>query len=611
MTQPIMLDKPERADKMIHFMYEDIGHRLGASPKGLCPIDLLASFVQVCYTQSCGKCVPCRIGMGRVLDILEKILDGNGTNRDIALLRRAAQTMEDTSDCSIGSETGRMVVKALDDYAAEFTSHITAHHCAELMDQAVPCVANCPAHVDAAGYISLVAAGRYDDAVQLIRRDNPFPTACAFVCEHPCEHYCRRGMVDDAINIRGIKRYAVDHGGALPPPTQLDPTGKKVAVVGGGPGGLTVAYYLQLMGHDVTVYEQFDKLGGMMLYGIPAYRLPRKRLDDDVNHVLSTGIHVQYNTTIGKDISLTELRQQYDAVFLSIGAHTDKKLRIPGEDAIGVIPAVSMLRAMEKGTKPDFKDKRVIVVGGGNVAMDAARTSMRLGAKEVIIAYRRRKKDMTALVEEIDAAMAEGCELMELYAPDHVEVDDAGKVTGLGVRLQIVGPIDKSGRPKPVDAPEPVTVLPCDIIVVAIGQNIVSKPFEDEGVPTKWGEMQADRGGAIETLPGVFAGGDCVTGPATIILAIAAGKVAASQIDSYLGYDHHLDFGITLPTVAVRNRPKCGRCNDRTRPACIRKHDFEMVEYCFNEAEVTQEASRCLCCHLNGMGSMKRGDGKW
>ena len=611
MANPIMLDKPERSGKQIRFLYEDIGHRLSASPKGLCPLDLLASFVHVCYSQSCGKCVPCRIGMGRVLDILDKILDNKGTKQDVSLLKRVATTMYDTSDCAIGIQTGRMVLKSLDDYEAEYTAHVTEHHCCEPMNQAVPCVANCPAHVDAAGYISLVAAGRYDEAVQLIRRDNPFPTACAFVCEHPCESYCRRGLMDDAINIRGIKRYAVDHGGALPPPVRLPETGKKVAVVGGGPAGLSAAYYLQLMGHDVTVLEQFDQLGGMMLYGIPAYRLPRQRLMDDVNHILSTGIHVQYDVTVGKDTTLQALRNQYDAVYLSIGAHTDKKLRIPGEDAVGVIPAVSMLRAMEKGTKPDFKGKRVIVVGGGNVAMDAARTSMRLGAQEVIIAYRRRKKDMTALVDEIDGAMAEGCELMELYAPDHVEVDADNHVTGLGVRAQIAGTIDKSGRPRPVDAPEPVTVLPCDIIVVAIGQNIVSKPFEDEGVPTKWGEMQADRGGVIEGLPGVFAGGDCVTGPATVIAAIAAGKVAASQIDSYLGYDHHLDFGITLPDVALRNRPLCGRCNDRTRPACIRKHDFDMVEYCFTDAEVTQEANRCLCCHLNGMGKMKGGNGQW
>lgn len=610
MNQPIMLDKPERSGTQIRFLYEDIGHRLRVSPKGLCPLDLLASFVGVCYTQSCGKCVPCRIGMGCVSDLLQRILDGQGSLADLEQLRKAATSMYATSDCAIGIETGRMVMQALTDYRDEFLAHIQEHHCVEPLDQAVPCVANCPAHVDAAGYISLVAAGQYDEAVHLIRRDNPFPTACAFVCEHPCESYCRRGMRDDAINIRGIKRYAVDHGGKLPPPARLARTHQKIAVVGGGPAGLTAAYYLQLMGHDVTVLEQFDKLGGMMIYGIPAYRLPRERLFDDVRHILSTGVQVQYNVTVGKDVSLAELRHEYDAVFLSIGAHTDKKLRIPGEDADGVIPAVAMLRAMEKGTKPDFAGKRVIVVGGGNVAMDAARTSVRLGA-DVTIAYRRRKKDMTALMDEIDGAIAEGCELMELYAPDHVETDETGKVTGLGVRLQIAGPIDRSGRPRPVDAPEPVTVLPCDIIVVAIGQNIVSKPFEDEGVPTKWGEMQADRGGRIPALDGVFAGGDCVTGPATVIKAIAAGKVAAAQIDSYLGYDHHLDFGITLPDVDLRNRPPCGRCNDRTRPASQRKHDFEMVEYCFSKAEVTQEANRCLCCHLNGMGSMKRGNGQW
>lgn len=249
-----------------------------------------------------------------------------------------------------------------------FEEHIHHNRCLCHIKQPVPCVAMCPAGVDIPGYIALIKEGRNADAVRLIRKDNPFPTACALVCEHPCEARCRRNMVDDAINIRGLKRAAVDHAGEVPAPECAPSTGKRIAVIGGGPSGLSAAYYLQLMGHQVTVYEKRSKLGGMLLYGIPSYRLPRERLQEDVDVILSTGVVAKTNTTIGGEngeITMQDLREQYDAVYISIGAHTDKKMGIEGEDSQGVISAVEMLREVGRNRMPDFKGKRVVVIGGG------------------------------------------------------------------------------------------------------------------------------------------------------------------------------------------------------------------------------------------------------
>ena len=248
--------------------------------------------------------------------------------------------------------------------------------CSCAISQPVPCVALCPAHVDIPGYIALVREGRYADAIQLIRKDNPFPSTCGFICEHPCEARCRRNMVDTSVNIRGLKRAAADLAGKVAPPPCGPSTGKKIAVVGGGPSGLSSAYYLQLMGHQVTVYEMLPKLGGMLRYGIPNYRLPKDRLEEDTDAILETGIQVHYNVKIGEDIKLDELRKVYDAVLITVGASTDKKLGLPNEDAEGITSAVGFLRNVSLGDCPDLTGQEVAVIGGGNVSMDAVRTAI-------------------------------------------------------------------------------------------------------------------------------------------------------------------------------------------------------------------------------------------
>ena len=462
--------------------------------------------------------------------------------------------------------------------------------------------------MDIPGYVALVSEGRYADAVKLIRKDNPFPTACAYICEHPCEARCRRGMIDDPINIRGLKKFAVNNAGTVPNPPCAPDTGKRVAIVGGGPGGLSAAYYLRLMGHSVTVYEQQKKLGGMLRYGIPSYRFPREKLDEEIASILSTGIEVKLETTIGKDISYNDLRKQYDALYLAIGAQTDKKTGIPGEDSQGVISAVEMLRGIGDDIMPDFTGKKVVVIGGGNVAMDVTRSAIRLGAEKVSCVYRRRQADMTALAEEVEGALAEGAELLTLQAPVRIEADENGHATALWVQPQIIGSVGRDGRPRPNKADCPEVRIPADLILVAIGQGVETHYFEEGGVPVRRGSFLAEEDSSLDTQEGVFAGGDCVTGPATAIRAIAAGKVAAANIDEYLGYNHVITTDVQiLPPPRLNNLPPHGRVTIGEREASERKKDFACIECEMSLEEATTEATRCLRCDHFGYGSFKGG----
>lgn len=438
-----------RAQTTVEELYKDLERRIIASPPGLCPVDMALSFLKVCHAQSCGKCVPCRIGLGQLQNLLEKVLDGTAEMEIIDLIEQTAQDIYYSADCAIGYEAAEMVLRGVRGFREDFVEHITKGRCTCELNQPVPCVALCPAGVDIPGYIALVGEGRYADAVALIRKDNPMPSVCGLICEHPCEARCRRNMLDDAVNIRGLKRYAVEHAGEVPVPKNAPPTGKRVAVAGGGPGGLSAAYYLALMGHDVTIYERRNQLGGMLRYGIPEYRLPKETLDKEINGLLATGIHVKTGISVGKELTVEALRKEYDAVYIAIGAHTDKKIGIEGEEAEGVISAVEMLRDSGEGSPMDFTGQRVIVVGGGNVAMDVARSAVRLGAEKVQIVYRRRQEDMTALQEEVHGAVAEGCEILELMAPLRIRCNEQGKADGLWVKPQLIGQV-RGGRPAPM-----------------------------------------------------------------------------------------------------------------------------------------------------------------
>ena len=554
----LVIPTNSEAQNVVEGLYKDLERRIIASPPGLCPVDLTAAFLKMCHAQTCGKCVPCRIGLAQLSNLLEDILNGKGTMKHLTMLEETARVIESTADCAIGYTAAQMVLKGLDGFKEDFMEHILHNRCRSNLDQPVPCVALCPAGVDIPGYIALTGEGRYADAVRLIRKDNPFPTVCGYVCEHPCEAHCRRSMVDDAVNICGIKRFACDHADNTTPPDSAPSTGKRIGIIGGGPGGLSAAYFLSLMGHQVVVYDQRPKLGGMLRYGIPDYRLPQDKLDADIDFILSTGIEVHTDVSIGRDISFAEIENQYDAVYISIGAHNDKKIGIPGEDAVGVHSAVQLLRDIGEGRVPDFKGKRVCVIGGGNVSMDATRTAIRLGASAVTCVYRRRVTDMTALAEEIEEAQSEGCQILSLQAPDHIETDETGRVTALWTRPQVIGAYGKDGRPRPYDADQPLLRTPCDVVIVAIGQSIDAKPFE-QIAPVVRGKIQAESDAFVPNTPHVFAGGDAVTGPATVIRAVAAGKVAAANIDAHLGFRHVIKSDVEIPAPHLTNMPACGR----------------------------------------------------
>ncbi|MBQ7920526.1 MAG: FAD-dependent oxidoreductase [Lachnospiraceae bacterium] len=597
---------PNKAQVVVEQLYRDLERRIEASPSGLCPIDMSKAFLELCHAQTCGKCVPCRVGLKQMRKMISDVLNGKATLETLDEMRATALSIMESADCAIGYEAANMIYKGLIGFHDEYVAHIELGRCNCNYQQPVPCVSLCPAGVDIPGYIALVREGRYQDAIRLIRKDNPFPTTCGFICEHPCEARCRRNMVDDAVNIRGLKRMAADLAGKVEPPKCQPSTGKKVAIVGGGPGGLSTAYYLQLMGHQVVVYEMLPELGGMLRYGIPNYRLPKDRLDDDINNILETGVQVKHGLRIGIDITINELREQYDAVLITIGASTDKKLGIEGEDAEGVISAVQFLRDVGKNNAIDLKDQDVCVIGGGNVSMDAVRTAVRLGAKKVSIVYRRRVADMTALKDEIEGAIAEGVEVQTLKAPVSIEVDENKKVKGLWVQPQMISSI-KNGRASVKATGEENFMLPCQTIIVAIGQDIEYQHFADAGVPVNRGVIQTGRHGGFDLLPGVFAGGDCATGPATVIKAIGAAKVIAANIDEYLGYHHVISSEVEVPQPNLEDRNPCGRVNMVEREACERICDFDGVELPMTEAECKQEASRCLRCDHFGYGILKGG----
>ena len=597
-----------RDDAAIGQLAESYLRRVASFPPGTCPIAVNVGLLEAGAAQTCGKCVPCRDGLPQLANMLKRILACEADEAVLADARALAGTIRDTADCAIGYEAAACVLHGFDAFADEYASHIASGECNAGIGQTLPCETLCPAHVDIPAYIACVGAGDYDGAIRTIRKDNPFPTACAFVCEHPCEERCRRQIIDAPVNIRGIKKFAVDQLAAdkVGVPERAAATGRSIAVIGGGPSGLTCAYFAALMGHDVEVFEMRDELGGMMRYGIPAYRLPRERLDEDIRAILGVGgIDVRFGQKVDA-ASMADIARTHDAVYVSIGAQAGKSLRLDGVDAEGVMSAVQLLGAIGQGEVPDFSGKRVAVVGGGNVAMDCARTAMRAGADEVSVVYRRRQEDMTALDAEIESAIAEGIEMITLQAPASIEVDASGHCAALVVQPQMIGP-ERNGRPAPMNADKPEERIPADIILIAVGQDIESAPFKEFGMAADRGRFAADDGLRADGLGNVFVGGDCQTGPATVIRAIAAGKVAARNIDEFLGYHHKLPCDVRVPEPQENLRTPTGRVNIAERRARERKNDWDAVETEMSPEEALQECSRCLRCDHFGCGSMDEG----
>lgn len=604
------LAKKGNMNQRIDVVLRKFRSRLNSYPPGMCPLVLYRSLLQISMNQSCGKCVPCRDGLVQADRMLEKILNGDGTPQTLEELSALCRMISQTADCAVGVTAANMVLDSLREFEDEYQSHILSRRCVENVSQTVPCMTLCPAHVNVPGYISLIRQEDYAGAINMIRDRNPFPTACAMICEHPCEQKCRRSIIDAPINIRGLKKYAVDMMKAdeVRTPAPNVSTGKKIAVVGSGPSGLTAAYFLALMGHKVVVFEEHEKPGGMLRYGIPEYRLPVTRLDQDIRAILSAGdIELRCNTKIGRDLSFYDLKKDYDAIFLGLGAQIGNRIPMENADAENVIPAADFLQDVANGHPLDLKGKKVVLLGGGNVAMDAARTAVRLGA-ETIHVFTRKRDDMTALASEMESAMQEGVRFRTLLAFLNIETDkETGRVCAVWLQPQIVGEYDQAGMMTTEHSTRYPYRFKCDLLILGVGQRSDVAAFEAAGVPVSRGRIDADESCMIEGCEGVFSGGDCVTGPSTAINAIAAGQVAAFNIDEYLGYHHKVRCEASAPPAMPNPCVPTGRAEIEEVDPFERRVNFDEVEVPMTPEEAMREAGRCLRCDHYGCGPMVGG----
>ena len=568
-----------------------------------CMVDMARFFLSFTQAESCGKCVPCRVGTRQMLNILERITQGKGKSGDIERLEKLAQLVKSGSLCGLGQTAPNPVLTTIRYFRDEYEEHIKKHYCrAGVCPELVksPCQNACPAGIDVPRYIRLIGEGKYGEAVAVIREKVPFPAVLGYVCVHYCETKCRRGQLEEAIAIKELKRFAADRDDGFwkQEAKILPPTEKRVAIVGSGPAGLTAGYYLAKLGHKVTVFEALPVAGGMMRVGIPRYRLPAEVLDNEIEEIEKFGVEIKLNSKVE---SLDELFEQgYDAIFVGMGAHRGIEMGIDGEATAGIVDGIDFLREVNLGKKVDVGDK-VVVIGGGNVAIDASRTALRLGAKEATILYRRTRTEMPASDEEIDEALEEGVKIVYLAAPIRAMSMD-GRLKVESIQMQL-GKVDASGRrrPIPIEGSEFAGVY--DTMIKAIGQESV--------LPDKFG-LVAGRGGRIEIDPdilatsreGVYAGGDVVTGPASVIEAIAAGRRAAISIDKYLGGEGNIDEVLAPPEEEVspfdigevegeKYRPPM-----KMLPLAERLPCFAQVVLGFDEEKAIEETKRCLRCDL-------------
>jgi len=569
-----------------------------------CMVDIARFFMEFCQEESCGKCTPCREGTKRMLELLTKITEGRGEIADLTTLGELAEMVKDSALCGLGQTAPNPVLSTLRYFRHEYEDHILEHRCeAGVCPDLVKakCINACPLGQEVPGYISLVSEERFEEAIRLIRQTNPMPGVLGRVCNHPCMDVCVREQTDEAINIPKIKRFAADvarEKGITVPREKAREKEETIAIIGGGPSGLGAAYYLRLMGYKPTIFEELPKLGGMLRYGIPAYRLPRDVLDEEIGSIINTGVAVRTGVRVGREISMEELRRHFDAVFIGIGAHKSQIMGIPGEDLDRVHGGAEFLRQVELGNAPDI-GKKVGVIGGGNVAIDVARTCARMGA-DVTILYRREQKDMPASAEEIQDALAEGIYIETLMMPESINKADGRAIITL--RRCELGEFDKGGRRMPVPIPRALVREEYDTIFAAIGQS--SDTSFTEGLDLNRGWIAVDRLTLATNLDNVYAGGDAVTGPAMAVDALAAGKRAALSIDRDLSakrgerpYAEQYDktfLTMKVPGETVKqDMARAPRISARERIK-----DFREVEIGFDAETVKKECGRCLRCDV-------------
>ncbi len=578
----------------------------------MCAVDMAKFFMDFCQDESCGKCTPCREGTKRMLEILDNISKGKGKEGDIELLEEMAGVIKDAALCGLGQTAPNPILSTIRYFRDEYEAHIRdkrcpAAVCSDLFKS--PCQNTCPIEMDIPSYIALIRAERFEDAYKILLQTNPFPSVCGRVCDHKCQSKCRRGNMDESIAIKFLKRFITDN--AARPVVGPAPLTRKetIAVVGAGPAGLTAARDLALRGYKVTVFEELPEAGGMLRWAIPAYRLPRNILAQEIGYITALGVDIKLNTRVGKDISYEQLKSQFDYIYMAPGAHKSQKMDVEGEELQGVYGSVEFLRDFNRNEDAWTKGKksvgaRVAVIGGGNSAIDAARVSMRLGA-DVTILYRRERKDMPAAIEEIIAAEEEGLKFEFLVAPVKIE-GKSGKVSGIVCDRMKLGNFDNSGRKKPVTISGSRFTLDVDCVISAISQvPDLSFVPKDSGVSVnKWSAFDLARGSKSKTTSDkVYAGGDAVTGPATVIEAIAAGHQAADDIDAAIraangepAYVQPESEKIDVPLILDEETFEAPQCKMPELHGTGRKTGFTEVELGFGREEAIKEACRCLRC---------------
>lgn len=580
-----------------------------------CMVDLAKYFLNFLRDESCGKCVSCREGTQRMWEIIKSITDGKGAMEDIALLEELAAAVKDSSLCGLGQTAANPVLSTLKYFRSEYEKHVVEKRCPALVCKEIvsaPCHYICPIDQEACTYIALITSRKFEEAFKVIRKDNPLPSVCGRVCSRACESVCRAGEIGEPIAIRALKRYVLDWAKAkgLDAPTKFPVTRTdKVAIVGAGPAGLAAGYELVKKGYPVRILESLPVAGGMLRVTIPDHRLPKDILEDDLDYLVNCGLSIKTNMTLGRDFTLDDLfKQGYKAVFLATGAHKPLEMGVPGEEAEGVLQALNYLKEHHLGI-PVSLGARVVVIGGGNSAVDAARVAFRdKRVDRATILYRRTRKEMPAYPEEVEAGLEEGVKIEFLVAPVRVRVRDE-KVVGVECIRMKLGEKDESGRAKPVPIPGSEFQVPADTLILAISERAYTPYIKDSDGLTlspQWGTIIVDQATMATTRPGVFAGGDVVSGPSSVVDAIAAGKLAARSIENYLeGKILPRTHGLTRPSLYVEpvklteeEIQSAKRSKMPHLPLSKRKSGHAEIELGFTQGLAVREARRCLRCEL-------------
>ena len=569
-----------------------------------CMVDIARYFLEFVQAESCGKCTPCRVGTKKMLEILQSICRGAARLSDLDLLEHLAGHIKKASLCGLGQTAPNPVLSTLRHFRDEYEEHIVlktcrAAACGELVRS--PCQHVCPAGVNVPEYLSLAAEGRLAEAANIIRRRNPFVSVCGRVCDHPCEQRCRRGEIDHPLAIRALKRYIADNVEDYESPMARPVSGTpEVAIIGSGPAGLSCAYFLALMQRPSVIFEAQPVPGGMLALGIPEFRLPKETLQKEIDFILSHGIELRTNSKIEDAGEL--IKKGFKAVFVATGAQLGKAIDIKGIEADGVTDALEFLRDGALGKGLNCQGRKVVVLGGGNVAVDAGRSAVRLGAEKVTILYRRTRQEMPAYEEEIEEAINEGVEIVPLSIPVRV-VSSNGAVAGIEFLRAELGKAEADGRGRPIPIKGSETMIECDIVIPAIGQVASTEPvsFTDGPALTEWGTVKVNPVNFNTTVREIFSGGDCVTGASTVISAIAGGQKAAVGIDKMLGGSGQLlqDSGFSFAKPGEKALTQLlPRAEEKVIPLKKRKRAFAEVVLGLDSEQAVAEAGRCLRCDL-------------